>query len=81
MISQRRRIDPTASLHSPHIKLTLACESMAYQFPAYEVGAVIDWQSREILERGGDDEIVVADADDGWVRVETRYDIGAVSGG
>jgi hypothetical protein len=47
---------------------------MADQFPVDEIARVVDWNARKVLERGGRNEIVLAEAAHRGVWVETRYD-------
>lgn len=70
MVPQRRRVDPTATRASPHIELRRSREDMTDPSPVDEVLAGVDRNTREVLERGGDEEVVGPDADDAGVRIE-----------
>lgn len=55
-----RRPNPCRRLHSPHTQLATPGKAMANQFPVEQVFAVVDWQSWEVLEAGGDEEEVIS---------------------
>lgn len=71
---QRRRKDPSSTLHRSHIELRLSIERMSNQFPKGEILAVVYRETGVVFESRSNEKVVLTDADTGWVRVATGDD-------
>ena len=72
VVADRRRVDAIRCRGSPQRKLALPGEAMAREPPVHEVLAVMDRNTRKILEAAVDQKIVVPGPADARVRIKPR---------
>ena len=74
MIADGDSPDSSSGLDCFDVQLAFPGETMTDQGPVYQVGAMIDRSSGEVLESRGGAEVIFANSDDGRVGIEARDD-------
>src|SRR5690606_20495511 len=74
VVADGRSEDSVRALDAVEIELALACKDIAYLAKVHQVPAVIDGDSREVLERTDHEVVVLAHATDARIGARSRND-------